>query len=81
MNAIWLSTKPQDETRNQRIANIIDKFKCPVVCFGLGMQALLENDNKIGTNLIKLAEAFAKKSESPLSVRDAATASIQKKQY
>ncbi|MDC3009002.1 polysaccharide pyruvyl transferase family protein [bacterium] len=77
--ANWLSTKPQDETRNQMIANIIDKFKCPVVCFGLGMQALLENDNKIGPNSIKLAEAFAKKSESPLSVRDAATASILKK--
>lgn len=71
--ANWLGTSNQDESANLHRAQVIESFSCPVVSFGLGIQASEGADSiNLGPNTIRLAKALSSKYEF-LSVRDVIT--------
>ncbi|TVR08197.1 MAG: polysaccharide pyruvyl transferase family protein [Planctomycetota bacterium] len=72
--ANWLGTSEEDERRNLGRAQIIESFDCPVVPFGLGVQAPSGAESvELGPNTRRLAEALSLKCNL-MSLRDSLTA-------
>lgn len=71
--ANWLGMRPEDEAANLHRATVIEKFDCPVVAFGLGIQAPHDTTSVcLGPNTLRLAQCLSSKYHS-LSVRDDVT--------
>lgn len=71
--ANWLGLTARDETANLTRAMTIEKVDCPVVAFGIGVQAKIQAElPKLGPNTLRLAKALAERSVL-LSVRDQLT--------
>ena len=71
--ANWLGLTDKDEADNLNRAKAIETVDCPVISFGLGVQARLEKEPpKLGSNTLRLAKALAERCEM-LSVRDQLT--------
>jgi hypothetical protein len=68
--ANWLGMSAEDERDNLNRALVIESFDCPVVSFGLGIQASEGvADIQLGPNTVRLAKALSRGHKS-LSVRD-----------
>jgi hypothetical protein len=73
--ANWLGMREGIEKSNIMRAELIDKFKCPVIAFGLGVQASEAQQVNLGPNTLALAQVLSKKNRF-LSVRDHLTADV-----
>jgi len=67
--ANWLEMSEKAEKRNLYRALVIESFSCPVIAIGLGLQAKISQEVKLGPNSIRLAKALSKQSNT-ISVRD-----------
>ncbi|WP_254656363.1 polysaccharide pyruvyl transferase family protein [Roseovarius sp. 217] len=73
--ANWLGTSDMDEQFNGGRASIIEKADCPVIAFGLGVQAPLSATGKpvsLRPNTVRLAKVMSERCKQ-LSVRDELT--------
>lgn len=61
--ANWLGTSPMHERANKSRANLLSKFSCPVVAFGLGIQGPEDIASiSLGPNTVRLAKVLSQKS-------------------
>lgn len=62
--ANWLGTSPMHEKGNKKRAEYLRRFSCPVISFGLGIQAPDHQESiQLGPNTIELAEILSEKSQ------------------
>jgi hypothetical protein len=62
--ANWLGTSARHEQSNKAMANLLERFSCPVIAFGLGIQAP-EGTTRIdlGENTIALAKSLSRRAQ------------------
>ena len=74
--ANWIGANPALEASNEVRAKLIERFDCPVVAFGLGVQAASGAESiELGPNTIRLVKCISERSQK-ISVRDNLTRDV-----
>jgi len=73
--ANWLEASERAEKRNLTRALLIEKFSCPVIPIGLGLQATKNETVSLGVNSVKLISVLSSKCNH-ISVRDFMAADV-----